>query len=88
MTYRFKNREFRVAPSKAELAALEAENKRLEGKVKELEGREPEVKVLEREVVKEVLNTEGAYKGLSFMVPFGTGKSEVRGAGQLGTIPQ
>ena len=34
VTYRFKNREFHVAPSKAELAALEAENKRLEGKVK------------------------------------------------------
>ena len=86
VTYRFKNREFRVAPSKAELAALEAENKRLEGKVKDLENRKPEVKVLEREVVKEVLNTEGAYKGLSFMVPFGTGKSDVRAENEAGLV--
>lgn len=86
VTYRFKNRKFHVAPSKAELAALEAENSRLRGQVSELQNREPEVKVLEREVIKEVLDTEGAYKGLSFMIPFTTGSAEIHSENEAGLV--
>lgn len=67
-TYRFKNREFRVAPRQIAIEEMAAANIVLANQVAQLQNRPPEVKVVEKEVVRtEVKDT---YASIPSTIPF------------------
>lgn len=67
-TYRFKGRDFRVAPKQAVIDEMAAANIVLANQVAQLQNRPPEVKVIEKEIVKEV--PRDIYEAIPATIPF------------------
>lgn len=69
VTYRFKNRSFRTAPSQAVMDEMIAANMVLANQVAQLQNRPPEIKVVEKEVIKKEPAT-AMNPGISANIPF------------------
>lgn len=68
VTYRFKNRSFRTAPSQAVMDEMIAANLVLANQVAQLQNRPPEIKVVEKEVIKKEMAAMNP--GISATIPF------------------
>lgn len=67
-TYRFKNREFRTAPSQMVVDEMIAANLLMAEKVAQLQNRPPEIKVVEKEVIKKEISD--VYASIPSTIPF------------------
>lgn len=67
-TYRFKNREFRTAPSQMLVDEMIAANLLMAEKVAQLQNRPPEIKVVEKEVIKKEISD--VYASIPSTIPF------------------
>lgn len=72
ITYRFKGREFRIAPKQIVLEEMAAANLLLANKVTELQNRPPEIKIIEKEVIKKPVQSQKAdvYETFPATIPF------------------
>lgn len=70
-TYRFKGRDFNVAPKQAVIAEMAAANLVLANQVTELQNRPPEIRVVEKEVIRPVeTQTVDVYESIPATIPF------------------
>ncbi len=76
VTYYFKGRGFRTAPTQAALDDLAAANLLLANQVNQLENRKPEIKVVEKEVIKPVESK--SIESIPSTIPFKFNSAEIQ----------